>query len=382
MADNAGGGNAGGAGNARAAQAARTAAANRPGTAYDFLIRGLDVTGISWLAGWAGWSITHPREATAILAGKMKGNTNWERLAKEAFLYDEDPLTLAMLRQEDAGMQRLANDRRIAGMTARASDGNLAIYAYSYQKKYKNNTLSPADIHLLVCATIENLRLNAIKNDLKDKLKIKSKNLTVSSERALVADANSRAVFPGVVFDTEVDTRPAALKEFIKTALMMSAEEYPDLRLAEIFDFDAVRGLIRENAEIPPIRNNDGANAFVEHFCTLADGGPERLDQAARTEIAAGAAGPAGPAGASDRTNFRGIMSRLKKPRAAGETVGLPVRAPLMVADEQEEQDEQEGPSNAKRLRIANGNQSGGYRKTRRRKRKTRSKSRSQKRRG
>ena len=161
-----------------------------------------------------------------------------------------------------------------------------------------------------------------------------------------------------------------------------NAEEYPDLRLAEIFDFDAVRGLIRENAEIPPIRNNDGANAFVEHFCTLADGGPERLDQAARTEIAAGAAGPAGPAGASDRTNFRGIMSRLKKPRAAGETVGLPVRAPLMVADEQDEQDEQEGPSNAKRLRIANGNQSGGYRKTRKHKRKTRSKSRSQKRRG
>ena len=386
MADGSGGNAA-----ARAAQAARAAAANAPRTSYDRLIQTLNFTGISWLAGWAGWSLRNPREAAAILAGKLSGPTDWERLAKESFTYEEDPLTTAMLKQTvDGEMQRLANDRKVAGMAARASDGNLAIYAFSYQKKYKNGNLTPADVHLLVCATIENLRLNAIKEDLKGRVLIKSRNLTDRESRALAANTNSRTAFPGFMFNTPVDTRPPALREFVKTALIMSADDYPELRLAEIFDFDAVRGLVRENAQIPPIRNEDGASAFVARFCTTAPSGPERLDQAARAEIAAGAAGGGANAGGRAATNFSGLAAlraRLEPPRAAGATVGRPPRLasfPAPAAAEEEDEAEEGEVDEAGRpaqpgavKRARRPGQGGGYRRTRRNKNKNKRKTRS-----
>jgi hypothetical protein len=250
----------------------------------------------------------------------------------------------------------LARRRINAGIDAKFADIDVALFASAYKKKYAagDPSLSVYAIQL-ICAVIKDLRYNETKDSLKADLIRVAAELPDRTNRALVRRSDSITQQSSFFTLTDVETMPWQLREFIKTFLEMEALERPEV--AEIFDLGAVRGLIRERAQIPPIRNQDAADRFLAEFRRTPAAGPDILDREVREMIAADGAGGGAAGTAAVMRNPLGLLNALA------------------------EEEEEPTVRGAKRARP-NGNQGGGYRKTRRRNNKNKRKTRSQKRRG
>jgi len=305
---NAGGGGGGGGGG-------RT-----PATMYETAARAFDATGIPWVISWASWSVANPRLAGNILMQKMRPNSDWEKLPGLQFVYEQDDLSQAL--ESDEKFKPLVNDRKTAGISAKLADIKVALFASAYKKKYasRNQELLPEYARQLIRAIIEDLRYNKRKNDLKRQVLMAGSSHPNLGITGRIGKSNSLAMVPvfGGLSYQEIDTMPWQLREFLKTFLEMQVddESSPGLgkMVSEIFDLGAVKGLIRESAEIPPIKDELKATAFLAMF-SADEKGPEMLEREAAEMITASGAGGGGPAAGGDPRarglNFRGLLGRL-----------------------------------------------------------------------
>ena len=340
----------------RAAGAAVAPARAEARTLYGDAADMFHSTGIPWALGWAVWSAAHPRQASDILMRKLAPTPEWEDLPEADITYVQDALSTRLLAM-GAPLAPLARRRINAGIDARFADIDVALFAAAYKKKYAAGDPSlPVYAEQLVCAVIKDLRYNQTKDSLKAELIRVGAELPDRSNRALVRRSDSLAQRPalGGLVLSDIATMPWQLREFVKTFLEMEALERPVV--AEIFDLGAVRGLVREAAQIPPIRNQDAADRFLAEFRRAPAAGPEILAIEAREMIAAAGEGGAGAGAAPVPRDLYAPLNRLAQ-----------------VVEEE--------PAPKRARPEEKGGQGGGYRKTRRNKnkRKTRSKNRKSK---
>ena len=288
---------------------------------------------------------------------KMRPNSDWEKLPGLRFVYEQDDLSQAL--ESDEKYKPLVNDRKTAGINAKLADIKVALFASAYKKKYasRNQELLPEYARQLIRAIIEDLRYNKRKNDLKRQVLMAGSSHPNLGITGRIGKSNSLAVVPvfGGLSHQEIDTMPWQLREFLKTFLEMQVddESSPGLgkMVSEIFDLGAVKGLIRESAEIPPIKDEIKATAFLAMF-SADEKGPELLEREAAEMITASGAGGGGPAAGGDprarRPNFRGLLGGLGEggggggggpPNSNARSTGTMV----YEEGEEEEEDEDEG---------------------------------------